>query len=509
MNPSPTLANGSALPIRDLPRTGPEELNATLLGAAADGARIAALFGVPEDALGTPDAPADSIRLIALVADDFAHALRPLSATVSGRFESLTPQLPQAHRFEREIYEQWGVEPVGHPWLKPVRFQDPARPRPGQRTRAEQIGLGDFFRVAGREVHEVAVGPVHAGIIEPGHFRFQCHGEDVYHLEIALGYQHRGVERALVGGPGPRTRHVIATLAGDTTVGHSLAYAQVVESLSRTSVSSPARRLRGVALELERLANHVGDLGAIAGDIGFLPTSAFCGGLRGDFLNLTALLCGNRFGRDLVAPGGTLFAVDDALGATISERAGALRDPVTRAVELLWNTPLVMTRLVGTGPVSQELARQMGFVGVAARATGLARDVRHDFPSDEAVSKDIPVATAESGDVHARALVRWQEIQASLDFVVAQAAHLPQGPTLTQVGPLRPEHLAVSLVEGWRGELCHVALTNAAGRFALYKVIDPSFHNWAALAHAMRDQPISDFPLCNKSFSLSYCGQDL
>ena len=157
----------------------------------------------------------------------------------------------------------------------------------------------DFFKVEGEEIHEVAVGPVHAGIIEPGHFRFQCFGENVLNLEISLGYQHRGVERALIGGPDKRTLHYMETLAGDTTIGHTTAYCQLIESLSGSNVSPRAQSLRGIALELERLANHTGDLGALAGDIGYLPTSSFCGRIRGDFLNMTALICGSRFGRGL------------------------------------------------------------------------------------------------------------------------------------------------------------------------------------------------------------------
>src|SRR5690348_6794036 len=188
--------------------------------------------------------------------------------------------------------------PQGHPWLKPVRKSNGNAP-----------ANGEFFRVNGSEVHEVAVGPIHAGVIEPGHFRFQCYGETVIHLEISLGYQHRGVERALVGGPNQRSIHYAETIAGDTTIGHATAYCQAVEALASITVPARALAIRAFGLELERLANHVGDLGALASDIGFLPTASFCGRLRGDYLNLTAELCGSRFGRGLVRPGGTRFDV--------------------------------------------------------------------------------------------------------------------------------------------------------------------------------------------------------
>ena len=233
----------------------------------------------------------------------------------SDHFPRSRPNVPQAHLFEREIAEQYGVRPEGHPWLKPVRFHASYRPghdawgrKPGE---APVIGVTDFYRVEGEEVHEVAVGPVHAGIIEPGHFRFQCHGEQVFHLEISLGYQHRGAERTLIGGPNKRTIHTMETLAGDTSIGHATAYCQALEALAGCQVPIRAEALRGVALELERLANHTGDLGALAGDVGFLPTASYCGRIRGDFLNLTALLCGSRFGRGMVRPGGVGFDLDE------------------------------------------------------------------------------------------------------------------------------------------------------------------------------------------------------
>ena len=303
--------------------------------------------------------------------------------------------------------------------------------------------------------------------------------------------------------------HYFETLSGDTTVGHATAYCQVAEGLARTRVPGRALALRAVALELERLANHTGGLGALANDVGFLPTASFCGRLRGDFLNLTAVLCGSRFGRGLVRPGGTGFDADaERLKEMFTKLEAAYRD-TERAVKLLWDTASVQARFEDTGRVEPGVARQLGLVGVAGRACGLKRDVRKTHPSGYYRFIHIPISTWTTGDVFARAYVRWLEIERSVDFIRTQLRQLPDGPVRTPSQPLRGGHVAVSLVEGWRGEICHVALTDEVGRFAAYKVVDPSFHNWSGLAMALRDQQISDFPLCNKSFDLSYCGHDL
>jgi Ni,Fe-hydrogenase III large subunit len=301
----------------------------------------------------------------------------------------------------------------------------------------------------------------------------------------------------------------VETLAGDTTVGHTLAYCQIIEALAACRVPARAHSLRGIALELERLANHTGGLGALANDVGFLPTASFCGRLRGDFLNLTASICGSRFGRGLVRPGGVGPDIDAARCKDMQERLRAVLRDATSAVELLWNSASVGARFEGTGVVSAEFAEELGLVGVAARACGLERDVRHDHPSGVFRLAHIPASVWNTGDVFARAYVRWLEIQRSCAFIEEQLEALPTGGARAPCKAPAPNQLCVSLVEGWRGEICHVAMTGDAGAFSTYKIVDPSFHNWTGLALALRDQEISDFPLCNKSFDLSYCGHDL
>jgi Ni,Fe-hydrogenase III large subunit len=282
-----------------------------------------------------------------------------------------------------------------------------------------------------------------------------------------------------------------------------------VEALAGYPVPIRAEVLRGVALELERLANHTGDLGALAGDVGFLPTASYCGRIRGDFLNLTALLCGSRFGRGLVRPGRVGFDIVESRKQQCLERLETAYRDVENAMNLLWNSASVEARFEGTGAVAQEVCLALGMVGVAARACGVECDVRHDYPSGIFRFAQVPVSTWTTGDVFARAYVRWLEIQRSVAFIREQLHALPDGPIRRDIGTLKPEHLVATLVEGWRGEICHVALTDAQGRFSRYKIVDPSFHNWLGLAMALRDQQISDFPLCNKSFNLSYCGHDL
>ena len=496
------LQNGGAVFRSAVPVLSLDEFVEEILAGLEGGWRLVSYFGTPEGVF---------LKLYCLLSSQMDATLGVMSTVLTtGSFPSLVEYAPQLHLFEREIAEQFDIVFEGHPWPKPVRFQRPMASPPGVTpTVPQKAGIMEFYRVEGEEVHEVAVGPVHAGIIEPGHFRFQCFGEEVLHLEISLGYQHRGIERMVLGKPAGKTLKQMETIAGDTTIGHGIAYAMVIEALAGARVPARGHAIRGIALELERLANHTGDLGAIAGDVGYLPTASFCGRIRGEFLNLTAELCGSRFGRGLVIPGGVNFDVGQELAARIVKRIIVAREELTGAVELLWEAPSVMARLEGTGVVSEQTALEVGLVGPAARASGLNRDIRSDHPFGIYSMSQLPVVTAKAGDVYSRTLIRWLEIEKSLEFIEEQLAQLPGVATQYPVGPIGADRLAVALTEGWRGEVCHVALTDDQGHFERYKITDPSFHNWIGLAMALRGQQISDFPLCNKSFNLSYCGFDL
>jgi Ni,Fe-hydrogenase III large subunit len=495
------LRNRRAVPLAAVPHEPVGRFRDTVVDAVARGRRLVAFFG-------TPDTTGRTL-LLAVLADDDAGTLGACATVVAESYRALTPECPQAHLFEREIAEQCAVIPEGHPWLKPVRRHPPDH-------RAGPGAAGDFdrerypfFRMAGDEVHEVAVGPVHAGIIEPGHFRFQAHGEQVLSLEIMLGYQHRGVERLLETQSRTRSVMVAESIAGDTVIGHAGAHCAAIEALARSRKTPRAQTVRGVALELERLANHIGDLGAIAGDVAYQPAAAYFGRMRGECLNLLMTLSGNRYGRGLVRPGGVAFDLTPPMAEEARDRLARLREELLPAAEMMLGNASVQARLEGAGRLSPAQCLELGLVGPSARACGIHRDVRHDHPYGVFRFAHIPVSTAWAGDVLARCLVRRLEILRSLEFVIEQLEHLPGGAPTVPCGPLRPEELAVAMTEGWRGEIVHAVITDGAGAIRRYKVVDPSFHNWSGLAAALPGNQISDFPLCNKSFNLSYAGHDL
>ncbi len=470
-------------------------------------ARIASLFAMKNGSA--------QVQIMAILADDQGGRLMiGTSLLDADSFPSLSAKCPQAQLFEREIAEQFGIVPAGHPRFNPVRFHHSFSGRDAWfRLEGQDIqpSVIPFVRVEGSDVHEVAVGPVHAGIIEPGHFRFQCHGEKVFNLEISLGYQHRGIEKSLIGGPDGRSIHLVETAAGDSTIAHTTAYCQTLEALgSVRQIPLRAMTVRAILLELERMANHTGDIGALANDAAFLPTASYCGRIRGDFLNMTAMFCGNRFGRSAVLPGGVRFTLDrdgvEELKRRFKNSFGDLED----AANLLFESSTAVERFENCGILPRETAEEIGIVGVAARASGIRRDIRFDFPTGLFSFAQIPLVSCDSGDVYARAFVRWLEARNSASFILEQLDSLPQdGAMGIPVQAPKPDSIVVSMVEGWRGEVCHTAVTGPDGRFLRYKIVDPSFHNWGGLEVVLKDELIYNFPLCNKSFNLSYCGFDL
>ncbi|HSM93775.1 MAG TPA: NADH-quinone oxidoreductase subunit C [Anaeromyxobacteraceae bacterium] len=481
------------VPARDL-ATAPEPFFEALRARLSAGERAVALYGQPARD------PGDATLTAVLQGAAGLSVLRTTLTREPG-FRSLTPDFPALHVFERELFEQLGVRPLGHPWLKPVRF--PAA-KPGD------VASYPFYPIDGKVVHEVAVGPIHAGVIEPGHFRFMCLGEVVHHLEIQLGYQHRGAEPLLLGRDPRRLAPLVETIAGDSSVAHAWAWASAVEALAGLEADPAREASRALGLELERIGMHLAGLSGLANDVAFLQGSATYGRLRTTAINTSMRLCGSRFGRGWVRAGGAPAGWD-------AERAGIVRaalDLVARDVAIMNERFLrslsVQHRLQGVGVLSREQAAGIGLVGQAARASGLAIDGRVDLPDGPYRATPVERVTEEAGDCWARGVVRIREIDESIRWLRALLDAWPvAAPAPTPVGALRPEALAVSVREGWRGEVVHCIETDAAGRPCAYKVQDPSLRNWMGLALAVRGNEISDFPICNKSFDLSYCGNDL
>ena len=503
------LRNGEAARIGRIPQVSFEEFRRWAINSISlGGRRIASLFAMPEKDGRFP--------LFLVLADGKQGIFEVVKTLVGRRYPALSAECPAYHWFEREIAESFAIIPEQHPWCKPIRFhrsETAGMDVWGRHDREILPGVTEYFTMAGDAAHEVAVGPVHAGVIEPGHFRFQCMGEDVYSLEISLGYQHRGIEKLMRGMPGIKSLHYVETAAGDSSVANATNYSRIVEALCpRLTSNFAAERVRGIALELERIANHVGDLGALAGDVAFLPTASFCGRIRGEYLNMTAEIAGNRFGRGIVVPGGVKRTLEPVCAQKLIHWIERVYPDLRNALALMFDSPTVLDRLENTGCVSQEDARAIGMVGVAARASGLCRDSRHSFPVG-IYRQSVPErADCGQGDVFARAEVRRREIIASHEWLLTQLHAIVESNPVVRTGEkivLEPDSIAVSVTEAWRGECVHVALTGKNGEFLTYKIIDPSFHNWYGLALALRGEQISNFPICNKSFNLSYCGHDL
>jgi Ni,Fe-hydrogenase III large subunit len=311
------------------------------------------------------------------------------------------------------------------------------------------------------------------------------------------------------GAAGERAVLLTESIAGDTVIGHVLAYCGIVEALSDCVISPRAEALRAIALELERLSNHIGDLGALGTDIGFLPAAAYFGRLRGEFLNMLMELSGNRYGRSFCRPGGVFFDLDSPMSDDFQERLFVAKKELKDMADSFFSKPSVLARLEGVGIVSEQTAKELGMVGPAARACGLSRDVRTDYAFGMYRFQHLPISSALTGDVFARAQIRWLEAQRSLDFLLELLKRIPRGELRVPVQPLKPHSMALAMVEGWRGEIAHTAITDSQSKIIRYKIKDPSFHNWSGLAMAARGAQISDFPLCNKSFNLSYAGHDL
>ncbi len=490
------------------------------------------LTRTPADLVPTAQALLDQGFRVALIAGhDDGDALRVVylftEAVTDRRIElSLTldpanPHVPSlagisfaAGRFEREIRDLFGIVPDDHPMPRRLvrHFHWPRGWYPMRAAAGEPPPFGDldgpyeFRTVEGPGVYEIPVGPVHAGMIEPGHFRFSVVGETILNLKIRLWFVHRGIEKLFQGRSPAQGIELAERISGDTSVGHALAYCRAVEDAGDIVVPVAAQRIRAILLELERLYNHVGDIGALCNDVGHSILNNQGQRVREQLLRVNDHVTGSRLLRGAMSIGGADVRAlpDPAVLAAIAE-------DVAEIVALALGHSVVRDRFTGTAVLTRQQAVDLGALGYVARASGLAVDARYDHPTPGISYPDRPPAHTD-GDVLARFLVRAEEIVHSVATIADLVRHLDAGsataaPAAHPPAPLRRS--GVGIAEGWRGTIVHRVELGADGTLTRIKIVDPSFFNWPALPVALADTIVPDFPLANKSFNLSYAGNDL
>ncbi|MDP3759331.1 MAG: NADH-quinone oxidoreductase subunit C [Ramlibacter sp.] len=440
----------------------------------------------------------------------------PLAPGASG-YPDLSRTFPAAGRMQRAAFDLSGARAVGaadhRPWLNHGAWPADHFPlREGAACAAGPLMDYPFVRVEGDGVHEIAVGPVHAGIIEPGHFRFSVVGEKVLRLEERLGYTHKGIEKRFTQLAPLEGHRLAGRVSGDTTVAYAWAYCMALESAAGCEIPPRAQWLRALMLERERVANHLGDLGALGNDAALGVALAQFSRLKEDWLRLSMQLFGHRFMMDCVVPGGVAGDVDAAAAARLSQQCDTIEAELLALRTIYDEHAGLQDRFAGTGRVSAELAVRLGLTGLAARASAQPRDLRRDQPWPPYDALAVKVAIHPAGDVAARVAVRFDEAFESLRLIRAMASGLPAGATRVDVRLEPVDAFGAGWVEGWRGEVLVALELTAQGadvRIRRCHCHDPSWQNWPVIEHAVIGNIVPDFPLINKSFNLSYSGQDL
>jgi Ni,Fe-hydrogenase III large subunit/Ni,Fe-hydrogenase III component G len=432
-------------------------------------------------------------------------------------FPSLTKKFVPAYRFERQMRSLMGVLAIGHPdarpWIKHEDWPEDAWPLRKSFNVSQRLprvpGEYRWIRAEGEGVYEIPVGPVHAGIIEPGHFRFQAVGEDVINLEEKLGYVHKGIEKRFESLSWNEASRLAGRVSGDTSVAHCLAYSRAVEAMTGCVVPERAMWLRALFLERERIANHLGDLGAICNDVAFAMLLYQFHRLKEIVVRTNLRLFGHRFMMDKVVPGGVTKDIDAEGVRSVRAEMDWLEQEFERLVVIYDENSSVEDRVRDTGVLRSETARNLGMVGFVARASGLNLDCRihHPFPPYDSISVSVPVLV--SGDVHARAWVRVEEIRDSIRIIREILRTLPEGGIATPVSSPLPDTSGFAAVEGWRGEIIYWVQSGPSREINRCMVRDPSSLNWLGLEQCIHGNIVPDFPVCNKSFNQSYSGNDL
>jgi len=475
---------------------------------AASGGRLLSLWGTTT----TPSGP--TVAVVVLLPDG-AVAITVRLDGREARCPGIEDVFTVAGRMQRAMRDMNGIQstdPDTRPWLRHAAWPANAYPlASGAMPPPLPAPVDDyaFVRVEGDGVHEIAVGPVHAGIIEPGHFRFSVVGEKVLRLEERLGYVHKGIERRFTELPLLEGHRLAARVCGDSAVAFSWAYAQALEGMAGMTIPPRAAWLRALALELERAANHLGDLGALGNDAGFAFGLSQFLRLKEGLLRATERALGQRYLLDFVVPGGTRADLSRDGVATLDEIARSLALEVRRMREIYEEHPGVRDRFVTTGAVEPELAVRLGLIGLAGRASGQSFDLRVDLPCEPYVSLAAQKCVRSEGDVLARVTVRFDELLESLRLVLAILARLPAGEHAAAVEPPGEGISGIGMIEGWRGPVAVALETGPRGTIRRCHPHDPSWNNWPVLEHAIIGNIVPDFPLINKSFNLSYSGQDL
>jgi Ni,Fe-hydrogenase III large subunit len=494
-----TINNQQAVPVKSIPELEYNmfyNLNISLLEEHAE-RHCALYFGYRESGM---------IRLICCIADDIQHNIMISSSFVKSDavLNSFSAKNFAFEKFEREIHENFGIGYIDHPWLKPVRYAE------DRADKSNTIANYPFFNIESEELHEVGVGPVHAGIIEPGHFRFICNGEQILHLEIQLGYQHRGVEKLFLDKTKLIQRTILAeSIAGDSVVGHTTAFAYLMESLSGIPHDKETLFSRTLAQEIERIAVHTGDLSGICTDVAYQLGSSVFGRLRTPIINFFQEWCGNRLAKGLIRAGYNPFPFNKYLADRLTAILNTFEPDFMEMNLELSKLPSSLSRFERTGTLKYDQLLSIGTVGMSARMNALNRDIRVSHPYGLYAELNHEPILKHHGDVYSKVQIRKQEVLQSISYIRQWLNQIPQPQAQPQPITLKPDSFVISLTEGWRGEICHGAITNKDGNLVIYKIKDPSFHNWLALALAVRNNEISDFPVINKSFDLSYCGHDL
>jgi Ni,Fe-hydrogenase III large subunit/Ni,Fe-hydrogenase III component G len=478
------------------------------------GARLAAEWGVDETLLGR------QFAVLACFARGSEYLLLRCHIPLDDpTFPSLSKKHATAFRFERQIMSLMGLTPTGHshsdlrPWIKHEDWPADAWPLRKSFDAAQRMprvaGEYRWVRAEGEGVYEIPVGPVHAGIIEPGHFRFQAMGEDILNLEERLGYTHKGIEKRFEQLSWVEGARLAGRVSGDSTVAHALTYCRAVEALSGTTVPPRAAWLRAIMLERERIANHLGDIGAIANDVGFAFFQFQFMRLKEHVLRGNQRLFNHRYLMDRIVPGGISADLQADGAAVIEQELANLQTEFEHLVTIYDLNASLDDRLRSTGLLTAETARELGTVGYVARASGQGLDCRIQAPFSPYDQIQPRMVVLNSCDVHARAWVRIEEISDSIRLIRELLATLPYGEILIPLADVPPDSSSLAAVEGWRGEIVYWLQSGLQGQINRCAIRDPSSVNWLALEQAVHNNIVPDFPVCNKSFNQSYSGNDL